>query len=101
MSLAQASFRNERQFTPALARSILTNSILTNPILTNPILTRSSKTSVRLYLCRDRLDTVPAVLPPHSLVVAGARARGWLSPEKRLARRLKRAGHQVFVTEGE
>jgi len=61
----------------------------------------SIETSVRLYLCRDSLDTVLAVLPPHSLVVLGARARGWLSPERRLARKLRRAGHEVVVTERE
>ncbi len=60
----------------------------------------SIETSVRLYLCRDRLDTVLAVLPPHSLVVVGARTRWWLSPDQRLARNLRRAGHEVIVTEG-
>jgi hypothetical protein len=60
----------------------------------------SIETSVHLYLCRDSLDTVLAVLPPHSLVVVGTRARWWLSPEKRLARNLRRAGHEVILTEG-
>jgi len=156
MSLAQLSFSNERQFTPAVvsrrigeAESTLDIAVvfttvnstlaalkkagalasslngrinlvvpqvvpyplpLTNPpvpISFNERLFRviagesSIETSVRLYLCRDSLDTVLAVLSPHSLVVVGARARGWLNPEKRLARKLRRAGHQVIVTEGE
>jgi hypothetical protein len=61
----------------------------------------SIETSVRLYLCRDSLDTVLAILPPRSLVVVGARSRWWLSTDKRLARSLRRAGHQVIVAEGE
>ena len=62
----------------------------------------SVETTVRLYLCRDRVETVMNVLPPRSLVVIGGRKR-WLpfTPEKRLALKLRRAGHEVIFTETE
>jgi len=60
----------------------------------------SIATSVHLYLCRDRLNTVLAVLAPRSLVVVGGPRRRWLSSENRMARALKRAGHEVIFAEG-
>jgi len=59
------------------------------------------ETTVRLYLCRDRMETLSAVLASHSLVVLGGRRRWWPTGEKRLARRLRRAGHEVIFTETE
>jgi hypothetical protein len=59
-------------------------------------------TAVRLYLCRDRLDTVMSVLAPHSLVVVGCRKRWWWpTSEVALARALRRAGHEVILKETE
>jgi hypothetical protein len=58
-------------------------------------------TTVLLYMCRDRLVTLPAVLKPHSLVILGGRGRWWLNPERSLARTLRRAGHDVIFTETE
>jgi len=58
-------------------------------------------TMVRLYLCRDPLETIKAALRPHSLVVIGGRWRWWPTPEKRLARKLRREGHEVIFTESE
>ncbi|MEO8592885.1 MAG: hypothetical protein ABI759_06175 [Candidatus Solibacter sp.] len=58
-------------------------------------------TKVMLYLCRDRLETLSRVLAPHSLVVVGGRKRWWPTAERRLARQLRRAGHEVIVTETE
>lgn len=55
------------------------------------------ETSVRLYLCRDRMETVEAALSPRSLVVLGLRKSWWPVGEKRLARRLRRAGHEVIL----
>ena len=52
-------------------------------------------TAVQIYLCRDWQDTLEAILKPNSLVVVGGTRRWWFSPEKRLAARLRRAGHQV------
>jgi hypothetical protein len=55
--------------------------------------------TVRIYLCRDRLEGLKAVLPPSSLVVVGGPRRSWPNPERRLARRLRRAGLDVVYTE--
>jgi hypothetical protein len=54
-------------------------------------------TTVRLYLCRDQMETLAAVLEPHSLIVLGGRKRWWPTEEKRLAR----AGHEVILEETE
>ena len=59
------------------------------------------ETTVQIYLCRDRLETLKSVLAPHSLVVIGGRKRWWPTQEKRLARQLRRAGHEVIFTETE
>lgn len=59
------------------------------------------ETTVRLYLCRNRLETLTAVLRPRSLVMVGGHIsrRWWPTSEKRLVRELRRAGHEVVVTE--
>ena len=60
------------------------------------------ETTVRLYLCRDREETVKEVLGRRSLVVLGGPGRWWQSSaEKRLARRLRRSGHDVVFIETE
>jgi hypothetical protein len=59
------------------------------------------ETTVQIYLCRDRLDALQIVLLPRSIVVIGARRRWWPTPERRLARHLRRSGHEVIVTEME
>ena len=60
------------------------------------------ETTVRLYLCRDSVETLKGVLSPKSLVVIGGRRRWWpFSQEKRLAATLRRAGHEVIFTETE
>jgi hypothetical protein len=59
------------------------------------------ETTVAIYLCRDRLETLTGVLSPRSLVVVGGRKRWWPTAEKRLARELRRAGHEVVFTETE
>jgi hypothetical protein len=57
------------------------------------------ETRVSIYLCRDPLETLKSVLKPHSLVVVGSRKRWWPTAEKRLATKLRKAGHEVMVTE--
>src|SRR6478672_12030432 len=59
------------------------------------------ETKVIIYLCRDHVQTLTAVLNPHSVVVLGGRKRWWPTRETRLARILRRAGHEVIfkVTE--
>ena len=59
------------------------------------------ETRVSIFLCRDPLETLQAVLKPQSLVVIGSRKSWWPTREKRLARKLRRFGHQVVVTERE
>ena len=57
------------------------------------------ETMVRLYLCRDRFQTLQAVLKPRSLVVVGGRRRWWWPTwEEALAKTLRRAGHEVIFT---
>lgn len=67
-------------------------------ILANQI---AVETSVRIYLCRDGLETLTSVLSPGSVVVLGGRKRWWPTREKKLARRLRRAGHEVVFKETE
>jgi hypothetical protein len=53
------------------------------------------ETSARLYLCRNRLETLMRVLRPNSLVVIGGRKRWWPTAASRMARALRSKGHQV------
>jgi len=59
------------------------------------------ETTVAVYLCRDRMETLEAVLHPHSLIVVGGRKSWWPTSEKRLAAGLRRAGHEVIFSEME
>ncbi len=59
------------------------------------------ETAVLIYLCRDRLETLTAVLPARSLVVIGGRKRWWPTAERKLARHLRREGHEVILEETE
>ena len=60
------------------------------------------ETEVRLYLCRDRLEMLANMLSPRSLVVVGARKRWWrFTAERKVARILRRMGHEVVLTETE
>ena len=57
------------------------------------------ETTIRIYLCRDRLVTLSAVLKPGSIVIIGARKKWLPTREKILARRLRRSGYDVVLTE--
>ena len=57
------------------------------------------ETTVHIYLCRDRVETLRQVLAPHSLVVIGAKRHWWPSGDDRLAHQLQRAGHEIVFTE--
>jgi hypothetical protein len=59
----------------------------------------SISTTVRVYPCRDAEAAVLRALAPHSLVVIGGGKRWWPTAEKRLAGKLRRAGHEVIVAE--
>jgi len=59
-------------------------------------------TTVEIYLCRDRNETLRRVLPPDSLVIVGARKGRWWtswlpSPERSLAKLLRHDGRRVLV----
>lgn len=57
------------------------------------------QTTVQIYLCRDGLETLTNVLNPGSIVVIGGQKRWWPTREKKLARQLRRAGHEVVFKE--
>jgi len=60
------------------------------------------ETRVQIYLCRDPVRTLCAVLKPHSVVVVGGRKRWWCPAwEGKLSRVLRRAGHAVIFAEAE
>jgi len=59
------------------------------------------ETSVQVYLCRDRVETLLHMLGPSSLVVIGGRKKWWPTSEKLMARRLRQAGHKVILMETE
>jgi hypothetical protein len=84
------------------------------PLATPPVLVEFSErkfrvlasqspvpTRVQIYLCRDALDTLKAALTPHSTIVLGGRRRWWATKEERLARRLRKFGHEVIFAETE
>ena len=59
----------------------------------------SVDTMVLVYLCRDRLATLKAVLKPGSIVIIGGRRRWWPTAEKNLAQNMRRLGREVFFAE--
>ncbi len=57
-------------------------------------------TTVEVFLCRDRSETIRRVLPPDSLVILGSRKTRWWrswSWERKLARILRTEGRRVLV----
>ena len=54
---------------------------------------------VAVCLCRDKLSAPISVLKPHSLILIGGRTRLWPTEEQRLARGLRRRGHEVMFVE--
>ena len=59
------------------------------------------ESEIHVCLCRDAQDALNAELPPRSVVVIGGRKRWWPTAEETLARKLRRAGHEVIFTEKE
>ncbi len=58
--------------------------------------------AVRIYLCRDPDEMLREALAHRSLVVLGGVSRWWrFTAEERLARKLRRAGHEVILIETE
>jgi hypothetical protein len=50
-----------------------------------------------IFLCRNPIETLLRELPSQSLVVIGARARWPFGKSKRLAKALRRNGHEVIL----
>ena len=59
------------------------------------------ETSVHIYLCRDRFETLTSVLKPGSIVVLGGWKRWWPTKDELVARQLRRAGYDVVFKETE
>ncbi|SRR5579884_684897 len=60
------------------------------------------ETRVEIYLCRDSIPTLCAVLKPHSVVVLAGRKRWWWPTwEGKLSRVLRADGHAVIFAEAE
>jgi hypothetical protein len=59
------------------------------------------ETRISIYLCREPMETLRSVLKPNSLVVVGTRKRWWPTAEKCVAKKLRRLGYEVVVTERE
>jgi hypothetical protein len=55
-------------------------------------------TFVQLYLCRDRDQVLCEALATKSLVVIAGRNHWWPTEEKRMARMLRKRGHEVVLT---
>jgi hypothetical protein len=55
--------------------------------------------SVEICLCRDPWEAIGSRLKPRSIVVLAGPRRWWPTREARLARRLRRAGHSVILSE--
>jgi hypothetical protein len=54
------------------------------------------ETHIDVRLCRDVRECLKQALAPQSIVLIGGRNRWWITREKRLARVLRRSGHQVM-----
>ena len=57
------------------------------------------ETSVQIYLCRDRFETLTSALKPGSSWSSAGRSDGGRQKMKLLARQLRRAGYEVLFKE--
>ncbi len=57
------------------------------------------ETSVQIYLCRDRFETLTSALKAGSIVVVGGKKRWWPTKDEMLAQQLRRAGYEVLFKE--
>ena len=57
------------------------------------------RTSIQIYICRDRTLCLTQVLNSKSLVVLGMKRRWWRTREARMIKRLESAGHHLVLVE--
>jgi hypothetical protein len=57
------------------------------------------ETSVQIYLCRNRFETLTSFLKRGSIIVLGGRKRWLPTRDELLALRLRRAGYEVLFKE--
>jgi hypothetical protein len=69
--------------------------VFTNALLSRLAAGLKTDVTVRVYLCRDRDETIRNVLERGALVVIGRRKRWWPTGTPVLGRRLQQDGHQV------
>jgi hypothetical protein len=53
-------------------------------------------TRIDIRLGRDEAQMLESALKPGSVIVMGVRSGWWPTPERRMAKRLKRRGHQII-----
>lgn len=75
----------------------LVSDAFTARVLSQLAAEQETDMTVRVYLCRDRDETIRRALEPGSLVVIGRRKRWWPNGTRALARQLQRDGHEVIV----
>jgi hypothetical protein len=54
-------------------------------------------TTVHICHCRDRMDALNTELAPSSIVVIGGKPGWWPTAERRIAKKLRNAGHHVIM----
>ncbi|MBZ5607335.1 MAG: universal stress protein [Acidobacteriia bacterium] len=69
----------------------------TESIMSRLLREQEAEIEARIYLCRDRDQTIRRALGADSLVVIGTRGRWWPGGERKLARLLRRDGHHVIL----
>ena len=75
----------------------LVSGAFTARVLSQLAAEQEADVTVRVYLCRDRDETIRQALGPGSLVVIGRQKRWWPNRTRALARLLKREGYQVIL----
>jgi len=53
--------------------------------------------TAKILLCRFRFEALLSILKPGSVVLVGCRRRWWPPWERKLARKLRRAGHEIVL----
>ena len=71
----------------------------TDGVLSQLVNGHEAEITARVYLCRDRNQTIRNALEPGSLVLIGRRRSWWPPSTLLLGKLLKRDGHQVVVVD--